>query len=82
MPNQPGQTLNFINTGSSVIDENQYFGRIDEKLSDKDTLFFRARNARCELSSNVTINPNFGSLGYPTNQNFVLAETHIFSATW
>ena len=79
LPNQPGQTLNFINTGSSVIDENQYFGRIDERISDKDTVFFRLAMRDANFR-NVTINPNFGSLGYPTNQNFVLAETHIFSA--
>ena len=44
---------------------------MDEKISDRDTLFFRIA-LRDDYFRNVTINPNFGSLGYPTNQNFVL----------
>ncbi len=79
LPNQPGLSLNFINTGSTVNDENQFFGRIDEKISDKDSLFFRVAVRDAHLK-NVTINPNFGSLSYPTNQDFVLTETHLFSA--
>lgn len=78
LPNRPGQSLNYINTGSAVNDENQYFGRLDEKLSDRDSLFFRVA-LRDANFRNVTINPNFGSLGYPTNQDFVLTETRIIS---
>ena len=78
LPNLPGQSLNFINTGSNIDNESQYFGRMDEKISQKDTLFFRIA-LRDTNFRNVTINPNFGSLGYPTNQNYVLSETHVFS---
>ena len=77
-PNQGGLSLNYINTGSSVDDEGQFFGRVDEKLSDKDSLFFRVAVRDANLRS-VTINPLFGSLSYPTNQDFVLTETRIFS---
>lgn len=80
LPNLSGQSLNFINTGSAVDDESQYFGRIDEKISDKDSLFFRIAVRDAYLKS-VTINPNFGSLSYPTNHNYVLSETRVFSAT-
>lgn len=78
LPNRPGTGINFINTGSQVRDENQYFGRVDHKLSDKDTIFFRTA-FRAANFREVTINPNFQSLGVPANQNHVLTETHIFS---
>ena len=78
LPNLPGRVLNFINTGSNKNDENQYFGRLDHHFSPKDTIFFRTA-LRDTTFRNVTINPNFGSLGYPTNQNHALTETHIFS---
>lgn len=78
LPNLPGRALNFINTGSNSNDENQYFGRLDHHLSSKDTIFFRAA-VRDSRFQNVTINPNFGSFGFPTNQNHALTETHIFS---
>jgi Carboxypeptidase regulatory-like domain len=80
LPNTAGQSLNFINTASSKDDESQYIGRIDEKISDNDTLFFRAADRDAYLK-NVTINPNFQSLSYPSNGDYVLSETHIFSAS-
>ncbi len=78
LPNRPGLSLNFINTGSNIDDESQYFGRMDEKISARDTIFFRVA-MRDTYFRNVTINPNFGSLGYPTNGNYVLSETRVFS---
>ena len=80
LPNLPGQSLNFINTASAKDDESQYIGRIDEKISDKDALFFRAADRDAYLK-NVTINPNFKSLSYPSNADYVLSETRVFSAT-
>src|SRR6266478_5945542 len=56
LPNRPGPALNYIQTGSVVNNESQYFGRVDEKISDKDTLFFRIA-LRDAYSRNVTINP-------------------------
>lgn len=78
LPNLPGTGINFINTGSQAHDENQYFGRVDHKLSEKDTIFFRTA-FRIANFHEVTINPNFQSLGFPQNQNHVLTETHLFS---
>lgn len=78
LPNRPGLGLNYINTGSNVNDENQYFGRLDEKISDRDSIFFRIA-LRDNNFRNITINPNFGSLGFPANQNYVLSETRTFS---
>jgi hypothetical protein len=78
LPNTSQRGFNYINTGSNASDENQYFGRLDHRFSDRDTLFFRSALRDAEFR-NVTINPNFGSLGFPANQNHVLSETHIFS---
>ncbi len=78
LPNLPGAGINFINTGSQARDENQYFGRVDHKLSEKDTIFFRTAIRTADFRE-VTINPNFQSLGSPQNQNHVLTETHVFS---
>jgi hypothetical protein len=80
LPNEPGLSLNYVNTASSKDNESQYIGRLDEKISDKDTLFFRAADRDAYLK-NVTINPNFQSLSYPSNGDYVLSETHIFSPT-
>lgn len=76
--NAPGRPQNFVNTASNVQDEDQYIARIDHNLSPSDTLFFRAALRRANFE-NVTINPNFRSLGDPTNHNYTLSETHIFS---
>ncbi len=78
LPNSPGTGVNFVNTGSNSNDDNQYYGRVDHKISDKDTLFVRVA-VRTDNFRNVTINPNFGSLGTPSNQNYVISESHVFS---
>jgi len=78
LPNLPGTGVNYVNTGSNSNDDNQYYGRVDHKLTDKDTLFVRTA-LRTDNFRNVTINPNFGSLGTPSNQNYVISESHVFS---
>jgi len=80
LPDVSGLSLNYINEATAKDNESQYIGRIDEKISDKDSLFFRAADRDAYLK-NITVNPNFKSLSYPSNGNYVLSETRIFSAS-
>jgi hypothetical protein len=80
LPSVSGLSLNYINEATAKDNESQYIGRIDEKISDKDALFFRVADRDAYLK-NVTVNPNFKSLSYPSNGDYVLSETRIFSAT-
>lgn len=78
LPNLPGIGVNYTNTGANSNDDNQYYGRVDHELRQQDTLFVRFAY-RTDNFRNVTINPNFGSLGDPSNQNYVISESHVFS---
>jgi hypothetical protein len=79
LPNLPGTGVNFVNTGSNANNDNQYYARLDHNISQSDTLFVRTAY-RGDNFRNVTVNPNFGSLGTPSNQNYVISESHVFSA--
>ena len=77
-PNLPGTGVNYFVTGDNADNDNQYYARVDQTISQKDALFGRIAY-RKDNFQNVTANPNFRSLGDPSNQNYVISETHIFS---
>ena len=85
LPNNPGGTLGlrtFQSSYSQAIDRDQYSGRLDHHLSDKDYFFFRyslATNVIPNTDSNeATINPKFTNDLRNDWINSGFSETHLF----
>ncbi|HYM12436.1 MAG TPA: TonB-dependent receptor [Bryobacterales bacterium] len=80
-PNNPADpTRNFVSAFSEAVTTNQYFGRVDHRLTDKDQVFARYGHAGIE-DSRPPVYPPFAIITHDTAQSAVLAETHTFSPT-
>lgn len=89
MPNQPGgidgaETLNLMFSQPTV--DNQFSTRLDQRFSDKDSLFARVswmNNEIYDTDSTAAIEggSDFSSSNVGNARNYTLSETHIFSPT-
>jgi len=80
-PNNPGDSArNYVSAFSEAVTTNQYLGRLDHRLSDKDQIFARYAFAKIQDSRPPTI-PPFATYTEDTSQSIVLALTHTFSPT-
>jgi hypothetical protein len=77
--NRAGLASNYFGTTSAQEDENQFFLRLDHQVSSGDSLFFRMAYRSAD-NHNVSLNPEFQSIGQPQNQNYVLGYTRMFSS--
>ena len=87
LPNNPGGTLGprtFQSAYSQAIDRDQWSGRLDQRISDKDSFFFRysvATNVEPNTSANrAIINPQFSNDERSDWINSGFSETHLFSS--
>jgi hypothetical protein len=86
LPNNPGGQFgpNTLQTAfSTPIDRDQYSGRLDQRFSDKDSLFFRysvaTNHAPVQDAAEALILPAFSSALRNDWINSGLSETHLFS---
>ncbi|MBM3767343.1 MAG: TonB-dependent receptor [Acidobacteria bacterium] len=82
--NQFTQTNNFQDSSRSIIDWNQTNWKIDNRFSDRNSLFVRYTLAQHAPSSNsFFLEPTVGSNRFDdqTNRNAVVSDTHTFSPT-
>ncbi|MEO8129610.1 MAG: TonB-dependent receptor, partial [Bryobacteraceae bacterium] len=78
-PNNPGDPArNYISAFSEAVTNNDYLGRADHRLSDKDQVFARYGFGKIQDSRPPVI-PPFATYTEDTAQSIVLAETHVFS---
>jgi hypothetical protein len=87
LPNQPNGTYGpntFASAFSQPFTRKQFSVRIDEKISDKDSLFFRYtrdNNIQPDMDTNeAAINPKFTQYMAANWLNVGLSETHLFSS--
>ncbi|HKW98604.1 MAG TPA: TonB-dependent receptor [Bryobacteraceae bacterium] len=87
LPNNPGGALGprtFQSTSSQSINRDQWSGRLDQRISDKDSFFFRYSNATNVLPnqdlSEAIINPKFSNDLRSDWINSGFSETHLFSS--
>lgn len=81
LPDLPGNGIkgtNYTTTYATNQDDDQFIGRLDHKLTSKDSLFFRALH-RSATFDYQTVNKYFQSFGKPQSDNYVLASTHLFT---
>lgn len=78
LPNLPGTSANYVNTESTTSRKNQYIGRIDVQLSNKDSVFVRYAQSQINDSSPGEFPATPSIIGVATN-NIVFAETHVFN---
>ncbi len=77
--NNPGDpSRNYVSGFSEAVTNNDYLGRADHRLSDRDQLFARYGFGKIQDSRPPTI-PPFAVYTEDTAQSIVLAETHSFS---
>ena len=89
MPNQPGgidgaETLNDLVSEPTI--DNQFSARLDQKFSDKDSLFARVSWMNNEIYDTDPLaalegGSNFSSSNIGNARNYTLSETHLFSPT-
>lgn len=87
LPNNPAGALGprtFQSTSSQAINRDQWSGRLDQRISDKDSFFFRYSNAtnvqpRLDLNE-ALINPDFTNDLRNDWINSGFSETHLFSS--
>jgi hypothetical protein len=89
MPNQPdgidgAETLNLMFSQPTV--DNQFSARLDQKISDKDSLFARVSWMNNELydedaTAAIEGGSNFSESNIGNARNYTLSETHLFSPT-
>jgi hypothetical protein len=86
-PNNPGGAYGpgtFQSAYSQAIDRDQWSGRLDQRISDKDSFFFRYSNAtNVEPNTNASaaiINPQFSNDLRSDWINSGFSETHLFSS--
>jgi hypothetical protein len=78
-PNNPGDPArNYVSAFSEAVTNNDYLGRVDHRLSDKDQVFSRYGFGKIQDSRPPTI-PPFATYTEDTSQSIVLAETHTFT---
>lgn len=72
--------INTIATVPNILDQNQFFARIDHNFSSNDRIFGRYAS---QVGSYVinNINPNFPSTQHIQNYNIAFQHLHIFSPT-
>ncbi|MFN7919538.1 MAG: carboxypeptidase regulatory-like domain-containing protein [Bryobacteraceae bacterium] len=77
--NNPGDpSRNYISAFSEAVTNNDYLGRADHRLSDKDQIFARYAFGKIQ-DSRAPVIPPFAVYTEDTSQSVVLAETHTFS---
>ncbi len=79
-PNRPGQTQNLLNTKAARIDNNQWMGKVDHRISDKNIL-----TGRYNLTDSVSPRPT-AHLAIDNNlvntfTNIMVSDTHTLSPT-
>lgn len=79
LPNTPGSSAyNYVTGASSIADGDQFHGRVDHQISERDTLF-----GRYSWSTSNTVSPGglpyTGSLEDIKGVNLTVQETHMFS---
>jgi len=78
-PNNPGDpSRNYISAFSEAVTNNDYLGRADHRLSERDQIFARYGFGKIQDSRPPVI-PPFATYTEDTSQSIVLAETHAFS---
>ncbi len=78
-PTQAGVT-NYTRLAPAFDNDDQFFARVDHRLTDKDNLFGHFAYAKRDTLSPAAINP-FGTLNPFKAVNFSLQDTHIFTPT-
>lgn len=80
-PNQPGSVSNYVRLVPQFNNVDQGFVRIDQKLTEKDSLFghYAISHKRAILYPSTI--DSFGDLDSFHAQNFTLQETHSFNPT-
>lgn len=86
LPNQPGNTNNFVNGASIRLAQDQFSGRIDQVVTSKYRLFGRYAYSRTPLTQPNqfgNIADRSGAVGTTTfvNQSFTFDNTYTFSPT-
>ncbi|MBZ5643111.1 MAG: carboxypeptidase regulatory-like domain-containing protein [Acidobacteriia bacterium] len=88
-PNEPGSNSNYTFPGHSHVREDYGQLRVDQNISDSDTLFARytlddnlltTPYASLSASDTGAAYPQFYSIGRSRNQYFTVGENHVFSA--
>ncbi len=82
-PNLPGSVRNFFYNPKERVNNNQFSGRLDHRLNDRDSLFgriswFKAENT---LPSPLPAPANNFSIANPSSQSVAFSETHTFGGT-
>jgi hypothetical protein len=76
LPNTTGPGYNFVNNGVLSNDDGTYFGRIDQRISDRDTAWFHIE--RMSNPSSQPIDSKVSTTGNGTPMNWGGGETHVF----
>lgn len=79
-PNLPGQALNLLNTKAARIDNNQWMGKVDHRLSDKNILTGRY-NITDSINPRPTAHLAIDNRLVNTFTNIMLSDTHTLSPT-
>jgi hypothetical protein len=74
----PGR--NFVNAKSTAQDDDQWNLRIDQNVSSRNNLFFRASVNDRQRTSPTSL-PSVDFILFNRNRNFVLSDTHVFNPT-
>jgi hypothetical protein len=78
-PNNPGDpNRNYISAFSEAVTNNDYLGRADHRLSDKDQIFARYGFGKIQ-DRRAPVIPPFTTYTEDTSQSIVLAESHSFT---
>jgi hypothetical protein len=77
-PNLTGNAAyNFVNNGGLSNDDGTYEGKVDQRISDRDTAWFRFTRMYNPIATPVDLKVSSGSNNVPTNMGG--GETHLFS---
>ena len=69
--------FNYVNNGGLRNDDNTYVGRVDQRISDSDTAWFRF--SRMYMVSSTPIDTKVSNTNDDKPMNFGGGETHVFS---
>ncbi|MBK9169948.1 MAG: TonB-dependent receptor [Bryobacterales bacterium] len=72
--------VNVIRSVPQILDQNQYFARVDHNFSQNDRIFVRYAGQRTAFD-NQNINPNFGNVFSLRPHNIASQWLHLFSPT-
>jgi hypothetical protein len=79
-PNSPDPARNYVSANSEIFHTDQFLGRADYRLGDKDQFFAHYAHAKLNDAAAPIISP-FADHGLDRSQSAVLAYTHSFSSS-